>query len=56
VWLDYRRSALVNLVIPVSLADMDHGNERGLQLVQTLSDRAFGAAVELDAGELLSRG
>ena len=52
-WDGYRRSALVNLVIPVSLADMDHGNERGLQLVQMLTDRAFGAAVELDAAELL---
>jgi aminoglycoside/choline kinase family phosphotransferase len=52
-WDGYRRSALVNLVIPVSLADMDHGNERGLQLVKMLSDRAFGAAVELDAAALL---
>ncbi len=52
-WDGYRRSALVNLVIPISLADMDYGNERGLQLVQMLSDRAFGAAVELDAVELL---
>jgi hypothetical protein len=52
-WDGYRRSALVNLVIPVSLADMDHGNERGLQLVQMLSDRAFGAAVELDAAALI---
>jgi hypothetical protein len=52
-WRDYRRSALVNLVIPISLAELDHGNERGLQLVQTLSDRAFGAAVELNAHELL---
>jgi hypothetical protein len=52
-WRDYRRSALINLVIPVSLAEMDHGNERGLQLVKGLTDRAFGAAVELDAAELL---
>jgi hypothetical protein len=52
-WCDYRRSALVNLVIPVSLAELDHGNERGVQLVRMLSDRAFGAAVELDAIELL---
>ena len=52
-WDGYRRSALVNLVIPISLADMDHGNERGLQLVQMLTDRGFGAAVELDAAELL---
>lgn len=53
-WRDYRRSALVNLVIPVSLAEMDHGNERGVQLVRMLSDRAFGAAVDLDAHELLT--
>jgi aminoglycoside phosphotransferase (APT) family kinase protein len=52
-WRDYRRSALVNLVIPVALAELDHGNERGVQLVRMLSDRAFGAAVELDAIELL---
>jgi hypothetical protein len=53
-WNDYRRSALVNLVIPVSVgADMDLGNERGLQLARTLTERAFGAAVELDSHELL---
>lgn len=52
-WTDYRRSALVNLVIPVSLAELDHGNERGLQLVRMLSDRAFGAALELEAVDLL---
>lgn len=52
-WRDYRRSALVNLVIPISLAELDHGNERGVQLVRMLSDRAFGAAVELDALDLL---
>jgi aminoglycoside/choline kinase family phosphotransferase len=53
-WDDYRRSALVNLVIPVTAgADMDLGNERGLELVTTLTDRAFGAAVELDAGRML---
>jgi hypothetical protein len=46
---DYCRSALVNLVIPISLAEMDTGNERGLMLVQMLTDRAFGAAVELEA-------
>jgi hypothetical protein len=46
---NYCRSALVNLVIPVSLAELDTGNERGLMLLEMLTDRAFGAAVELDA-------
>jgi hypothetical protein len=46
---NYCRSALVNLVIPISLAELDTGNERGLMLVQMLTDRAFGAALELDA-------
>jgi hypothetical protein len=50
---DARLGALINLVIPVSLADMDAGNDRGLELVRSISERAFRAAVELDAGALL---
>jgi hypothetical protein len=50
---NYCRSALVNLVIPISLAEMDTGNERGLMLVQMLTDRAFGAAIELEADAYL---
>jgi hypothetical protein len=50
---DYALGALLNLVIPVSLADMDAGNERGLELVRSITDRAFRAAVEIDAGRLL---
>ncbi len=46
--------ALINLVIPVSLADMDAGNERGLELVRSISERAFRAAIEVDAARLLS--
>ncbi len=51
---DCRLGALINLVIPVSLADMDAGNERGLELVRSISQRAFRAAVETDAARLLS--
>jgi len=50
---DYRLGALINLVIPVSLADMDAGNERGLELVRSISQRAFRAAVEIEADALL---
>jgi hypothetical protein len=50
---DYALGALLNLVIPVSLADMDPGNERGLELVRSIAERAFRAAVEIDAGRLL---
>lgn len=51
---DYRRSTMVNLVIPVSLAHgMEVGNERGEALVRSISERAFRAVVELDAGNLL---
>ena len=50
---DCRLGALINLVIPVSLADMDAGNERGLELVRSISQRAFRAAVETDAARLL---
>jgi hypothetical protein len=50
---NYCRSALVNLVIPISLAELDTGNERGLLLLQMLTDRAFGAALELDACDYL---
>jgi hypothetical protein len=50
---DYRLSSLINLVIPVSLADMDAGNERGLELVRSIAARAFRAAVEIDADALL---
>jgi hypothetical protein len=51
---DSRLGALINLVIPVSLADMDAGNERGVELVRSISERAFRAAVETDAGRILS--
>jgi aminoglycoside/choline kinase family phosphotransferase len=50
---DYRLGALINLVIPVSLADMDAGNERGLELVRSISQRAFRAAVEIEADAVL---
>jgi hypothetical protein len=53
---DCRLGALINLVIPVSLADMDAGNERGLELVRSIADRAFRAAVEIDAARLLPSG
>ena len=51
---DYTRSAMICLVIPVAAgADMDLGNERGRALVAALADRAFTAALDLDAGRLL---
>lgn len=51
---DYTRSAMICLVIPVAAgADMDLGNERGKALVAALADRAFTAALDLDAGRLL---
>jgi hypothetical protein len=51
---DCRLGALINLVIPVSLADMDAGNDRGLELVRSVAERAFRAAVEIDAARILS--
>lgn len=51
---DYTRSAMICLVIPVAAgADLDLGNERGRALVAALADRAFTAALDLDAGRLL---
>jgi len=51
---DYTRSAMICLVIPVAAGnDMDLGNERGKALVAALADRAFTAAIDLDAGRLL---
>jgi hypothetical protein len=32
---------------------MDAGNERGLELVRSSAERAFKAAVDIDAGRLL---
>ena len=51
---DCRLGALINLVIPVSLADMDAGNDRGVELVRSVAERAFRAAVEIDAARILA--
>jgi hypothetical protein len=51
---DYTRAAMICLVIPVAAgADLDLGNERGQALVGALADRAFTAALDLDAARLL---
>lgn len=54
VWRDYRVGTLTCTVYAVVAGGtMDLANERGRQLAETMSRRAFTAALELDAAELL---
>jgi hypothetical protein len=54
VWRDYRVGTLTCTVYPVvSGGTMDLANERGRQLAEVMSHRAFTAAIELDAADLL---
>ena len=54
VWRDYRLGALTCTVYPVvSGGTMDLANERGRRLAEAMSRRAFTAAIELDAADLL---
>jgi aminoglycoside phosphotransferase (APT) family kinase protein len=53
-WQHYRRSTLGNTVYPVTaMGAMDLANERGVDLVRQMASRAFAAALDLDAAELL---
>jgi hypothetical protein len=50
----FRRVTLTNTVYPVTgMGAMDLANERGVELVRQMSARAFAAALEMDAAELL---
>ena len=54
LWRDYRLSHLVNTSTPVLVgATMDLANERGVELIATLGNRHFAAAVDLDAVALI---
>jgi hypothetical protein len=53
-WDQYRRAALGTTVYPVvGLAQMDAANERGLQLLRAMANRAFSACLDLGAAEYL---
>ena len=53
-WEQYRRAALGTTVYPVSaMGAMDPANERGRDLVETMSNRAFTACLDLGAAEFL---
>ena len=53
-WDQYRQSALGTTVYPViGLAQMEPANERGLQLLRTMANRAFTACLDLGAAEFL---
>jgi aminoglycoside phosphotransferase (APT) family kinase protein len=55
-WEDYRRSTASMTALPViGGAQTDLANERGLQLMREMAQRAFSAAIELEAGSLLGR-
>ena len=50
----YRIGLMVCLVIPVSVGGMlDMANERGRLLAETITERTFTAAIDLDCGSLL---
>jgi hypothetical protein len=53
-WEHYRRAALGTTVYPVSaMGAMDPANERGRELVETMSHRAFTACVDLGSADFL---
>ena len=55
-WRQYRRSALITTVYPVTaMGSMDPANERGHELVAPMAVRAFTACLDLDSLELLPR-
>jgi aminoglycoside phosphotransferase (APT) family kinase protein len=50
--LDYRRAVLRGLAVPVEMGGaLDLGNERAVELVRTIVDRSFTAAVDCAATE-----
>jgi hypothetical protein len=54
-WTHYRRSVLGTTVYPVTAAgSMDPANERGLELLVAMADRAFSAALDLESVDLLA--
>jgi aminoglycoside/choline kinase family phosphotransferase len=54
-WDHYRRAALGTTVYPViPLAQMDAANERGLELIRAMANRAFTACIDLGSTEFLS--
>jgi hypothetical protein len=53
-WQQYRRASLATTVYAVSaMGAMDVANERGRELVDSMSVRSFTAALDLEAGALL---
>ena len=53
---DYAASVLVCSVVAVTAgADLDTGNERGEALVRALAERAFSAALDVDAEKVFAR-
>lgn len=51
---DYAAAVLIALVIPVNAgASIDLGNERGEALLRTISERGFGAALDVDYERVL---
>ena len=52
VELDYRRAVLRGLAVPVEMGgSLDLANERAVELVRTIVDRSFTAAVDCAATE-----
>ncbi len=55
-WREYRATTLAATVYPVvAVGSLDPANERGRQLLLAMSERAFTAALDLEALELLVR-
>jgi hypothetical protein len=53
-WDHYRRAALGTTVYPVvGLAQMDLANERGVELIRAMANRAFTACLDLGSAEFL---
>jgi hypothetical protein len=56
-WLGYREGALFwSVALATNLVTLDPGNERGQRLLDTLVERVYTAADDLDAGEIIGRG
>jgi len=54
--VDFAAAVLVALVIPVNAgATIELGNERGEQLLRSISERGFGAALDVDHEAVLTR-
>ncbi|MFV1990680.1 MAG: phosphotransferase [Acidimicrobiales bacterium] len=54
-WQDYRLSHMVCTVVPVNGVLLDKGNERGVQLINVLTERHFTAALDLNSASLIEQ-